>query len=163
MAKRSAKAAPKTASKRRGAGNGGIVPPVEHRFKEGNQAAVGYGRPRKLAEFQELIKDTLAEDASYTDPVTGCSFKGTRAQAMIRTMLVKSPSDRIALLEYIFGKVTQPTQARTWEDDVIDLLIEGKVTEAKVFEELPDYAPRLIAAAKLRRNENGAVANADPA
>ena len=98
-----------TASKRRipGAGNGGIVPPVESRFGPGNQAAVGHGRPRKLADLQELIRDTLAEDISVTDPATGRALKLTRAQAMIRTMLVKSPSDRIALLEYAFGKVSQ--------------------------------------------------------
>jgi len=94
---------PKTADKRRKGVSplNGVEPPPEHRFRPGNTAAVGHGRPRKLADFQELIKDTLAEELHLPEGIL------TRAQAMIRTMLIKSPSDRIALLEYAFGKVPQ--------------------------------------------------------
>ena len=103
-------AAGKTAGKRAVAPGAsplnGTVPPPEHRFGPGNQAAVGHGRPRKLADLQELIRDTLAEDLTMID-ADGRRVKLTRAQAMVRTMLVKSPSDRIALLEYAFGKVSQ--------------------------------------------------------
>lgn|SRR5574341_90433 len=83
-------------------------PPVETQFADGNKAAVGRNsRPRKLADLQELIKDTLAEEMSITDRDTGRTVRMTRAVAMIRTMLIKSPTDRIALLEYAFGKVPQ--------------------------------------------------------
>lgn len=93
----------------------GQVPPPEHRFGEGNQAAVGHGRPRKLAELKSLILDTLAEEVSAQLP-DGQRVTMTRAQQMIRTMLVKSPSDRVALLEYAFGKVPQPTTDLPYEE-----------------------------------------------
>ena len=100
----------KTAHKRRvnvpGAGDGGTIPPIEHRFKPGNKAAVGYGRPRKLEAFQELIKDILGEEQT-TVLDNGQRITLTRAQVLVRMMLTKSPSDRIALLEYAFGKVKQ--------------------------------------------------------
>lgn len=79
-------------------------PPIETQIKAG-QVLNPHGRPRKMADLQELIRDTLAEEMSATDPATGRAIKMTRAQAMIRTMLIKSPTDRIALLEYAFGKV----------------------------------------------------------
>lgn len=77
-------------------------PPVETQFKHGNTASVGHGRPRKLQDLQELIYETLAEDGGALE-----GERKTRAQHLIRMMLVKSPSDRIALLEYAFGKVPQ--------------------------------------------------------
>ena len=126
MPKRNPKPKPaKSAQKRRsgagprkgqlGAGNGGIIPPPEHRFQAGNTASVGHGRPRKLADLQELIKDTLAEETSATFP-DGQRVTLTRAQAMIRTMLIKSPTDRIALLEYAFGKIKQEIDIHDWRE-----------------------------------------------
>lgn len=73
----------------------GVVPPIEHRFKPGNRAAVGHGRPRTMQDLKELILETLAEETGDM----------TRARLLVRTMLVKSPSDRTTLLEYAFGKV----------------------------------------------------------
>lgn len=105
MAKRSASGKPKTGKKREPGAVGPGRPPVEHQFKPGNRAAVGHGRPRKLAELKELILETLAEEVSGV--VDGQRISLTRAQHMIRTMLIKSPTDRIALLEYGFGKVPQ--------------------------------------------------------
>lgn len=92
----------------------GVAPPVEHQFKEGNQAAVGHGRPRKMQDLKELILETLAENGGILD-----GEPKTRAQLMIRTMLIKSPSDRIALLEYAFGAVPKPTHdmnENEWRD-----------------------------------------------
>jgi hypothetical protein len=60
----------KTASKRRdGAGNGGIVPPVAHRFKPGNPG--GPGRPLSLTR---IIRERLAKPDKQ---------HGTRADALI--------------------------------------------------------------------------------
>src|SRR3990167_8726401 len=73
----------------------------------GNTGARGHGRPRKLEDLQELIKETLEEEVPLRDEQGRVTDRLTRAQAMIRTMLVKSPSDRLALLEYAFGKVPQ--------------------------------------------------------
>lgn len=85
----------------------GVVPPIEHRFKPGNQAAVGHGAPRKLKEFQELILDTMAEMLGAEG-----GQKFTRAQAMIRLGLNKNP---VPFLEYVFGKV--PQVSRDLNDD----------------------------------------------
>ena len=116
MPKRNPKLKPaKSAAKRRKGASplNGIVPPPEHRFQPGNTASVGHGRPRKLADLQELIKDTLAEETSATLP-DGQRVTLTRAQAMIRTMLIKSPTDRIALLEYAFGKIANIHEIIDW-------------------------------------------------
>lgn len=101
--KRASKPKPETAEKgRKGASPlNGVVPPVDKQFKPGGPG--GPGRPKKLQDLKDLIVETLAEEA-------GGDSKLTRAQLLIRTMLVKSPSDRIALLEYAFGKVPQPTR-----------------------------------------------------
>ena len=120
MAKRKAGSkAGKTGAKRETGKVGRGHPPIEHRFAAGNQAAVGHGRPRKLAELKELILETLAEEVSATLP-DGRSIRMTRAQQMIKTMLIKSPSDRLALLEYAFGKVPQQIDINKLSDD--DLL-----------------------------------------
>lgn len=99
----------KTAKKRQPGASpiSGFVPPPEHRFQPGNTAARGHGRPRKLEDLQELIKETLEEEVPLRDENGRITDRLTRAQAMIRTMLVKSPTDRVALLEYAFGKVPQ--------------------------------------------------------
>jgi hypothetical protein len=142
---------PKAAQKRRepvaGAGNGGVVPPVEYRFKPGNRAGVGHGRPRKLKDLQELIIETLAEETGNM----------TRAQLMVRTMLIKSPSDRKTLLEYVFGKVPDVVREHTWQDTVIELLVSGKITEEIVIKEVPEYAQTIIAAARVLHLEGGAT------
>lgn len=105
----------KTAQKRRisipGAGDGGIVPPPEHRFKPGNTAAVGHGRPAKLKDLQALIIDELGVDLKQvTTDSDEQSVKLTRARAMVRMGLNKGGAFAVALLEYAFGKVPQPTR-----------------------------------------------------
>jgi len=95
----------------------GVEPPPEHRWQKGQPSPNPHGRPRKLADLQALILSTLAEE---THDAEGRRTGLTRAQMLIRTMLIKSPSDRIALLEYAFGKMPQPTRDlsgdewRTW-------------------------------------------------
>ena len=93
----------KTADKRRKDASplNGVVPPVDKRFTDGNKAAVGHGRPRKLQDLKELIIETLAED--LTDPQTR-RWLATRAQAMVRVGINKNP---VPFLEYAFGKVPQ--------------------------------------------------------
>jgi len=103
--RRAARANGKTADKRRKGASplNGVVPPPEHRFLPGNPG--GPGRPKTLQELKELILNTLAEEVVDEN---GRRIGLTRAQAMVRTMLIKSPIDRMKLLEYAFGKVTQP-------------------------------------------------------
>ena len=106
--KQAGKAQPKTTGVHQaipGAGKGGIVPPPEHRWQAG-QTGNSHGRPRKMAEFQELIKETLAEDVRDAE---GRSLRLTRAQAAIRVMFNKGGAGAIALFEYAFGKVPQLT------------------------------------------------------
>lgn len=94
-----------------------VVPPPEHRFQPGNRAAVGHGRPRKLKDLQDLILDVMAEDTgAVTQDGEGRAAMMTRARLMIRTMLNKSPSDRIALLEYAFGKMPNVHEIKDWRE-----------------------------------------------
>ena len=105
MPKRSAakrKPTKQAASRRKDASPlNGVVAPIEHRFQPG-QSGNPHGRPKNIKELQALILETLAEELRLEGQHL------TRAQVMIRTMLIKSPSDRLALLEYAFGKVKQP-------------------------------------------------------
>lgn len=103
-------------------------PPVETQFQLGNKAAVGHIRPQKIEELRKLIIETMAED--ITDERG--RFVMTRAQAMIRTMLVKSPTDRIALLEYAFGKVPQQISIDIVQQIAAELRITPAEAEAKV-------------------------------
>lgn len=123
-AKRKPKTAKSTGVKQAipGAGKGGIIPPPETRWKPGQPSPNPHGRPRKLKEFQALVISTLAEDA-------GGNL--TRAQMMIRTMLMKSPTDRIALLEYAFGKVPQPTHELN-NDEWRDWLKENGYSDSDI-------------------------------
>jgi hypothetical protein len=97
-----------------------FVPPPEHRFQSGNKAAVGHGRPRKLRELQELIKDVMAEDIA---PDT------TRIKAAIRLGLrSKNPS---VWLEYAFGKM--PVSSHEMDgDEWREWLIENGYTPSDI-------------------------------
>lgn len=128
----------------------GIVPPPEHRFQAGNTASKGHGRPRKLADLKELILETLAEEVPLRDDEGRVIDRITRAQAAIRTMLVKSPSDRIALLEYAFGKVPNTMHVIDGRRRVIELLRAGQITAQDVIDELgADLATELFESAGI--------------
>lgn len=132
----------------------GVPPPIEHRFAPGNQVSVGHGRPRKMSDLQELIRDTLAEEMSATDPATGRAIRMTRAQAMIRTMLIKSPSDRIALLEYAFGKVPQQLQIDIYQQIAAEHHITVEEARAKVEQVAEAVAPMIedVLTGKIKAN-----------
>ena len=72
-------------------------PPIETQFQRGAPSPNPHGRPRKLRDLQELIKDVMAEN--ITPDVT-------RITAAIKIGLNKHPT---VWLEYAFGKVPQPT------------------------------------------------------
>jgi len=76
----------------------GTAPPAEYRFAPGNRAAVGHGRPRKLKELQDLIKDVMAQELNVSGE------RLTRIEAAIRLGLSKNPT---VWLEYAFGKMPQ--------------------------------------------------------
>lgn len=105
-------------------------PPVETQIQQG-EVRNPHGRPRKMADLQELIKDILAEEMTSQD-ASGRTIKMTRAIAMIRTMLIKSPSDRIALLEYAFGKVPQQVTIDFTQQIAAELHITIEEAEARV-------------------------------
>lgn len=136
-----------------GSGKGGIVPPIEHRWKAGAPSPNPNGRPRNLSELRKLVQEMGNEEITQAGM--------TRLQLLLRTMYSsKSASDKQNVLEYGFGKVPQVTQERTYEDDVIELLEAGQITEEQVRIELPTDAERLIATARLRRIESGPVEKA---
>lgn len=140
----------------------GVPPPEATKWKPGQPSPNPHGRPRKLADLQELIRDTLAEEMSATDPATGRSIRMTRAQAMIRTMLIKSPSDRIALLEYAFGKVPQAIEIDIYTSIASELHITIEEARAKVEQAADALAPMIgdimtgkVKAEKSQRESNG--------
>ena len=69
---------------------------IPHQFKPG-QTGNPHGRPRKNADFKELILRVMGEDLVPNV---------TRIEAAIRIQLNKNP---LPLYEYAFGKVPQPT------------------------------------------------------
>ena len=84
-----------------GAGRGNVFPPVEHRFKLGNKAAVGYGRPRTIGELREYIQQ-LGEQPSGLPELT-------RLDLLLRQMFAsKNAGDRANVLKYGWGNVPQP-------------------------------------------------------
>lgn len=120
-------------------------PPIETQFTAGNRASVGKGRPRKLAEFQELIRDTLAEEVIDQQ---GRSLKLTRAQAAIRVMFGKGGAGAIALFEYAFGKVPATVNVIDGRARIVQLLRAGAVTPEDVIAELGvDLATELFESA----------------
>lgn len=124
-------------------------PPVETQIKPG-EVRNPHGRPRNLSELRKLVQEMGNEEITQAGM--------TRLQLLLRTMYSsKSASDKQNVLEYGFGKVPQVTQERTYEDDVIELLEAGQITEEQVRIELPTDAERLIATARLRRIESGPV------
>jgi hypothetical protein len=136
----------------------GVVPPPEHRFKPGDPG--GPGRPKTLKELKDLIITTLAEEMATTDEA-GHKVRLTRAQDMIRTMLVKSPIDRAKLLEYAFGKVPQTVNVLDGRLRIVQLLKAGDVTPAEVIAELGrDLATELFESAGISVAE-GAEAGAE--
>jgi hypothetical protein len=90
-----------------GAGNGGTIPPPEHRWKAGDPSPNPKGRPRKNAEFRELIMDVMGEVITPDMPNV------SRIMAAIRVGLMKNPTP---FLEYAFGKVPQAVAQMTWRE-----------------------------------------------
>ena len=98
-----------------GAGNNGNLPPVEHRFKLGNKAAVGYGRPRTIGELREYIQQ-LGEQPSGLPELT-------RLDLLLRQMFAsKNAGDRANVLKYGWGNVPQPIGG---SDDLGPIQIEA--------------------------------------
>ena len=128
-------------------------PPVEYQFKPGQSGNPG-GRPKLLSG---AYKAMLAE-VNPKDP------EG-RTNAELIAMFARVEAfkgDIGAMREIRSATEGDKTQARTYKDDIIDLLLEGRITEAQVTDELPDIAPRLVATARLRRNEDGAMEAGGP-
>jgi len=97
----------------------GIVPPVEHRFQPGQPSPNPHGRPRKLRELQELIKDVMSENVTPDM---------TRIMAAIKLGLNKNPT---VWLEYAFGKMPTPTRVMN-DDEWKGWLLENGYTDADI-------------------------------
>ena len=133
-------------------------PPIETQFKPGAPSPNPKGRPRTLGQLKDLIQELANE-------ITPSGM--TRLELMVRSMMLsKNATDKEHVLAYGWGRVPQQTQERTWEDDIIDLLHEGRITEEQIRSELPENAERIITLAKLRRGESVGTesqsASADP-
>jgi hypothetical protein len=88
----------------------GTPPPEETKWKPGQPSPNPKGRPRKLREFQDLIKDVMADELAVGGE------RITRITAAIRLGLSKNP---VPFLEYAFGKMPTPTHAMDtdeWRD-----------------------------------------------
>ena len=84
-----------------GAGKGGNLPPVEHRFKPGNKLAVGHGRPRTIGALRDYIQELGAQPSGMQDL--------TRLDVLLRHMFSsKNAGDRANVLKYGWGNVPQP-------------------------------------------------------
>lgn len=135
------------------AGNGGTVPPVSNQFRPGNPG--GPGRPKTVGQLRDYIQSLGGEEVGTEK--SGAII--TRLDLMLRSMFVsKNASDKENILKYGWGTVAQKTQEYTFIDEIAELLVMGKITEAEIMAEVPEYAERIIATANLRRNESGPIA-----
>ena len=83
-----------------GAGNGGIIPPVEKRWKAGGPSPNPHGRPKTLKELRKLIQSVGEENLSEA--------QFTRIELKVRQLFAsKNSKDTEHLLSYGWGKVPQ--------------------------------------------------------
>lgn len=81
-------------------------PPKETQIQPG-QVLNPKGRPRTLSALRELIQDMGNEKLGQTEL--------TRLEVLLRGMYsAKNSSDKTAILEYGWGKVTQPVEVFDW-------------------------------------------------
>jgi len=83
-----------------GAGNGGIIPPVEKRWKAGDPSPNPHGRPKTLKELRKLIQSIGEENLTASQV--------TRIELKVRQLFAsKNSKDTGHLLSYGWGKVPQ--------------------------------------------------------
>lgn len=116
---------------------------------EANRKVLASAFPSEMisAEFKKIV-------ANYTgDPEAAITY----AERIAISQAMKAASgDTNAARE--MRAATEGDRIRTWRDDVIDLLREGKVTTDALTEELGnELAQELITASGIRRDEGGKV------
>jgi hypothetical protein len=77
------------------AGNGGVVPPVEHRFQKGDKRINRRGRPKDFDALRALVRDFLAEPTTKNK---------SRLWKLLEDM-ARTKGERVKMLEYGYGKV----------------------------------------------------------
>ena len=111
----------------------GVVPPPEHRYQPGAPSPNPHGRPRKLKELQDLIKDVMAEELNVG------SDRITRITAAIRLGLSKNPA---IWLEYAYGKMPQPTHELN-ADEWRTYLKDNGYTDAEIDSLVNEFATHM--------------------
>jgi hypothetical protein len=115
----------------KGAGNGGVIPPVEHRFKKGVCYNPG-GRPKGLSMTKELYK-ILKEDVDYK----GKKIKMIELLVRAATSRAVKKSDLLTL--QMWNRVDGPVQQEIEE--------EKKETMLEIFsdDDTKNIAEKLVA------------------
>jgi len=118
-------------------------PPKEYQFKPGQSGNPG-GRPKLLSN---AYREWLAEEDE--NGVTNAR------KVAIGQGFSAASGDTPAAKE--IRQATEGERTRTWEDEIVELLREGKVSPEQVEKDLPDDAPRLFISAGIRRSDSGEV------
>lgn len=110
---------------------------AEYKFKSGNKAAVGHGRPRTIGELRDLIQDIGAEKIHGADL--------TRLELLLRGMFAsRNAADRTTILKYGWGNVPVEFQME-WREQLRQAGIDDS-TAAEQFEALVQLAAQRLGA-----------------
>ena len=103
------------------------------------------GRPKRVTDAYREWLEQVNEQAGGL----------TNAQLLARSMGIESLKGNVSAAGEI-RKATEGERIRTWRDEVIDLLRDGKITLDDVKQDLgEDIASELTLAAGIRRGESG--------
>ena len=126
---------------------------IEYFLDENNEISLEVARTNKaLGLIKKLKRTQRTEPRKDQEPI------------VITTLEIELHDAQSATVQMgkIRGLFVEKVQSMNWENEIIDLLKSGKVTQAQIYKDLPDDAARLIIAAGLRPDD-GAQAQAPSA